>query len=127
LIQRFGITGDKPDLGDFDGNRKADPAIFRPLPGEWWYQRSPEGRAYAFQFGSTTDKAVAEALEILEEKAFISFLPKKEYVEPMQVGRLGRYKNPAGGMREVWAANGRDAVACAIFEGQRRNNEKKMD
>jgi len=43
---------------DFDGDGKTDLSIFRPGPGEWWYQRSSDGVAPAFQFGSATDKLV---------------------------------------------------------------------
>ncbi len=40
---------------DFDGDSKTDIAIFRPAPGEWWYQRSGNGSVGALQFGSSTD------------------------------------------------------------------------
>lgn len=43
---------------DFDGDGKTDISIFRPGPGEWWYQRSSDGVVPAFQFGSATDKLV---------------------------------------------------------------------
>ena len=43
---------------DFDGDGKTDLSIFRPGPGEWWYQRSSDGVTPAFQFGSATDKLV---------------------------------------------------------------------
>ena len=41
---------------DYDGDGKTDVSIFRPGPGEWWYRRSGDGVAPAFQFGQTTDK-----------------------------------------------------------------------
>lgn len=40
---------------DFDGDLKTDISIFRPGPGEWWYQRSGNGSVGALQFGSATD------------------------------------------------------------------------
>jgi len=40
---------------DFDGDRKTDLSIFRPGPGEWWYNRSLDGGNRAFQFGAGTD------------------------------------------------------------------------
>jgi hypothetical protein len=43
---------------DFDGDKKTDLSIFRPLVGEWWYLKSSNGGNGAFQFGSTTDKLV---------------------------------------------------------------------
>ncbi len=46
------------NLFDFDGDSKTDIGIFRPAPGEWWYQRSSNGSTLAAQFGSSTDKPV---------------------------------------------------------------------
>ena len=43
---------------DFDGDGKTDLSIFRPAPGEWWYQRSSDGVVPAFQFGTSTDRIV---------------------------------------------------------------------
>jgi len=40
---------------DFDGDRKTDLSIFRPAPGECWYNRSSNGGNTAFQFGAGTD------------------------------------------------------------------------
>ena len=41
---------------DFDGDGKTDISIFRPGPGEWWYQRSSDGQIPAAQFGQSTDR-----------------------------------------------------------------------
>gem|GEM_PF-2304824 len=43
---------------DFDGDRKTDISIFRPGPGEWWYNRSSNGGNTALQFGNSTDRLV---------------------------------------------------------------------
>jgi uncharacterized delta-60 repeat protein len=52
----FGVAGDKPVLGDFDGDTKTDPAIFRPSTGEWWYSASSAGGAHrAVRWGISTD------------------------------------------------------------------------
>lgn len=40
---------------DFDGDNKSDLSIFRPNPGQWWYQQSSDNIAMAFGFGSPTD------------------------------------------------------------------------
>lgn len=40
---------------DLDGDDRADVGIFRPGPGEWWYLRSIDNVANAFQFGAGTD------------------------------------------------------------------------
>ena len=57
---QFGASGDLPVASDYDGDGKADVAIFRPNGAngaEWWMQRSTQG-LLALQFGSSTDKAV---------------------------------------------------------------------
>jgi len=46
------------NLFDFDGDAKTDIGIFRPAPGEWWYERSSNNSVFATQFGSGTDKLV---------------------------------------------------------------------
>ncbi len=43
---------------DYDGDDKTDLSIFRPAPGEWWYQKSSTGGNAAAQFGASTDKTV---------------------------------------------------------------------
>ncbi len=43
---------------DYDGDGKTDVSIFRPGPGEWWYNRSSDTKTGVAQFGSTTDKPV---------------------------------------------------------------------
>jgi hypothetical protein len=43
---------------DYDGDGKADLSIFRPLNGQWWYQRSFDNVVSAFQFGTVSDKPV---------------------------------------------------------------------
>lgn len=40
---------------DFDGDNKTDISIFRPGPGEWWYQQSSTSQVSAAQFGTGTD------------------------------------------------------------------------
>lgn len=41
---------------DFDGDSKTDLSIFRPGPGQWWWQRSSNGSSGALQFGASTDR-----------------------------------------------------------------------
>ena len=56
-VARFhsGLPVPHPERFDFDGDRKADASIFRPSNGQWWYLRSSDGVASAFQFGTGTD------------------------------------------------------------------------
>ncbi len=43
---------------DFDGDGKSDISIFRPVNGQWWYQRSLNNAVTALQFGTSSDKPV---------------------------------------------------------------------
>jgi len=54
----FGQTGDKPVPADYDGDGKADVAVFRD--GTWYLQRSTAGLT-GVSFGNPTDKPVPNA------------------------------------------------------------------
>lgn len=43
---------------DFDGDNKADISIFRPINGQWWYQRSIDNAVLATTFGTSSDRPV---------------------------------------------------------------------
>lgn len=57
---------------DFDGDSKSDISIFRPETGVWWYLRSSDSAARAFQFGTGTDK-LAPADYTGDGKADVAF------------------------------------------------------
>jgi FG-GAP-like repeat len=50
---QWGITGDKPAAGDYDGDGKTDFSIFRPSNGQWWITKSSDNSTLAFQFGAS--------------------------------------------------------------------------
>ena len=51
----WGANGDKPAIGDFDGDGKTDFSVFRPSTGVWWVVRSSDGSYFSYQFGVGTD------------------------------------------------------------------------
>ncbi len=52
-VERFGLPTDRLVPADYDGDGKADIAVFRPATGIWYLQRSTEGfLAQPFGFGS---------------------------------------------------------------------------
>jgi hypothetical protein len=54
-IAPFGLSGDKPVPGDFDGDGKSDFVIFRPSEGVWYIFGSTAGFSAA-QFGLSGDR-----------------------------------------------------------------------
>jgi len=51
---QFGISTDKPVVGDYDSDGKANIAVYRPSSGIWYLLRSSQGFT-AFQWGKATD------------------------------------------------------------------------
>jgi PKD repeat protein len=56
---RFGITGDNPVVGDWDGNELTDVGVYRPSTGTWYLETVKQGIVYkTFRFGITGDYPV---------------------------------------------------------------------
>ncbi len=55
VAQGWGMNGDVPAQGDFDGDGKTDFSVFRPSTATWWILKSSDGTYYAQQFGISTD------------------------------------------------------------------------
>jgi hypothetical protein len=54
----WGVSGDIPTPGDFDGDGKTDFAIYRPSNGYWYARRSSDLAWYVLQWGIAGDKPV---------------------------------------------------------------------
>jgi (2Fe-2S) ferredoxin len=54
----WGISGDIPQRGDFDGDGKLDLAAFRPSDNVWYIRHSSDNQIIFQQWGLATDKFV---------------------------------------------------------------------
>jgi glucan-binding YG repeat protein len=55
-VERFGLPTDKLVPADYDGDSKADIAVWRPSDGFWYYLNSSNQMFNAVQFGASGDK-----------------------------------------------------------------------
>jgi hypothetical protein len=56
--QQFGVNGDVPVPGDYDGDAKTDLAVFRQSDTYWYFLKSSNSSFEARQFGEATDRPV---------------------------------------------------------------------
>jgi spore coat protein A, manganese oxidase len=54
----WGMTGDRPVVGDFDGDGKMDAAVYRPSDGVWYIRQSSDGQIRYISWGLATDKFI---------------------------------------------------------------------
>jgi Cohesin domain len=55
---QWGMSGDKQVVGDYDGDKIMDAAVYRPSTGTWLIRQSTNGQMRSVQFGIATDTPV---------------------------------------------------------------------
>jgi len=58
---QWGVTGDLPVAGDYDGDGKSDSAVFRPSTGVWWIFQSSTATPLGVQWGASGDVPIPSA------------------------------------------------------------------
>jgi hypothetical protein len=57
----WGMTGDIPVVGDYEGDGKYDFAVWRPADNIWYVRKSSDNGALYFQWGISTDFPIPSA------------------------------------------------------------------
>jgi hypothetical protein len=117
---QWGRRGDLPIAADFDGDRVADVAVWRPEDGRWYILPSSEGyaaaRATAIQWGTSGDLPVTGDVDGDGRIDLIVWRPTTGtwYVLPSSRGF-----DPRAGLGFQWGAQG-DFPIAADYDGDGR-------
>jgi hypothetical protein len=62
----FGSFGDKPQPAHYDNDGKADPAVFRPSEGNWYFSMSGTNTVKIVNYGLENDTPISSMNSLVQ-------------------------------------------------------------
>lgn len=112
LTVYWGINGDQPARGDFDGDGRIDAAVFRPSNGVWYVRQSSNGQLAVQNWGIAGDRVVPSDYDGDGRTDFAVFRPSNNFW-------YVRNSSNGAGVFSQWGTSG-DTLVPADYNGDGR-------